>query len=159
MVENSYNYNMKIRFRLAWAKGPVATRHFKAAPCYTLFSGYLSRLSHYVPLAATGIDLKAPESSKVLRWFCHTGTSARSFTSEELAKAVKKMQHSGTKEWEIVIGPPDGFKEGDLAAWRPDCLWSFGPLTLPHELASVVAAEQVYRAYTILAGQPYHSGH
>ena len=36
---------------------------------------------------------------------------------------------------------------------------SFGRITLPHELARAVAAEQIYRALTILAGHPYHSGH
>jgi 23S rRNA (pseudouridine1915-N3)-methyltransferase len=36
---------------------------------------------------------------------------------------------------------------------------SFGAMTLPHELARTVLAEQIYRALTILAGHPYHSGH
>jgi len=36
---------------------------------------------------------------------------------------------------------------------------AFGRITLPHELAAVVAAEQIYRALTILAGHPYHTGH
>jgi 23S rRNA (pseudouridine1915-N3)-methyltransferase len=38
-------------------------------------------------------------------------------------------------------------------------LLSFGAITLPHELARAVLAEQIYRALTILAGHPYHSGH
>ena len=81
------------------------------------------------------------------------------FSSEELAHRVEKMRQDGVKEWEIVIGPPDGFTKEHLDAWKPNALWSFGSMTLPHELASVVASEQVYRAFTILSGLPYHSGH
>ncbi len=150
---------MKIRFRLAWAKGPLAARCFKAVACYELFSEYLKRLGHFTSTEGSGIDLQNAENGRPLRWFCHFSKGAKTFSSEELARAVEKMRHNGVKDWEIVIGPADGFKERDLAAWKPDVLWSFGPMTLPHELASVVAAEQVYRAFTILAGQPYHSGH
>ncbi len=150
---------MKIRFRLAWAKGPAASKHFKAESCYLLFSEYLKRIGHFVQAEGSGIDLKKEEGGKPVRWFCHFSKEAKTFSSEELARAVERLRRDGTKEWEIVIGPADGFKGEDLAAWRPDVLWSFGPMTLPHELACVVAAEQVYRAFTILAGQPYHSGH
>ena len=58
-----------------------------------------------------------------------------------------------------MIGGPEGFTPGELEAMAPGLRWSFGPMTLPHELASVVAAEQIYRALTILHRQPYHSGH
>ena len=51
----------------------------------------------------------------------------------------------------FVIGGPDG-----LALERCDERLSFGPLTLPHQLARVVLLEQLYRAHKILAGEPYH---
>jgi 23S rRNA (pseudouridine1915-N3)-methyltransferase len=57
----------------------------------------------------------------------------------------------------LAIGPADGWSVA--ARQRADLLVSFGRLTLPHQLARVVLAEQVYRALTILAGHPYHTGH
>ena len=56
----------------------------------------------------------------------------------------------------LVIGGSSGLAESLLeeAAAR----WSLGPPTLPHELARVVVVEQVYRAFTILRGEPYHKG-
>jgi len=55
------------------------------------------------------------------------------------------------------VGPADGWSAE--ARNRAQLLLSLGAMTLPHELARVVLAEQVYRACTILAGHPYHSGH
>ena len=57
----------------------------------------------------------------------------------------------------FAIGPADGFSEDAmrLAGIR----LSLGKMTLAHELARVVMLEQIYRAYTILKGHPYHLGH
>jgi 23S rRNA (pseudouridine1915-N3)-methyltransferase len=54
----------------------------------------------------------------------------------------------------IIVGGSDGHSQPLLDA--ADFLWSLGPLTLQHELALVVALEQLYRAHTILTGHPYH---
>lgn len=80
-------------------------------------------------------------------------------TSEDLAGSLRAMRDGGVRSWTIVVGGPDGFSKKQRLEWEPDFRWSFGPLTLPHELAAVVACEQVYRAFTILKGLPYHSGH
>lgn len=56
----------------------------------------------------------------------------------------------------LAIGGSRGLDPGFLA--RAADRWSLGPLTLPHELARVVVAEQLYRASTILRGEPYHKG-
>ncbi len=81
----------------------------------------------------------------------------RALTSPELATWLGARRDQGTQHIVFAIGPPDG--------WSPEALThaafqlSFGPITLPHELARLVLAEQLYRACTILAGHPYHSGH
>jgi 23S rRNA (pseudouridine1915-N3)-methyltransferase len=56
----------------------------------------------------------------------------------------------------FVIGDADGLPADVLR--RAERTWSLGPLTLPHELARVVVYEQLYRAYTIRRGEPYHRG-
>ena len=54
----------------------------------------------------------------------------------------------------ILIGGPDGMSDACRA--RADRLWSLSRLTFPHGLVRVLLAEQVYRAWTILQGHPYH---
>jgi 23S rRNA (pseudouridine1915-N3)-methyltransferase len=57
----------------------------------------------------------------------------------------------------FVIGPANGFSEETKKS--ASLLLSLGQMTLAHELARVVLLEQIYRAYTILKGHPYHLGH
>ena len=56
----------------------------------------------------------------------------------------------------FVLGGPDGL--GGAVLDRAVLSLSLGPMTLPHGLARIVLAEQLYRAMTILAGHPYHRG-
>lgn len=79
------------------------------------------------------------------------------FTSEEFASSIRGLQESGAQTLVIGIGPHDGWSKSTLT--RAAQTLAVGRITLPHELAAVVFTEQVYRALTILAGHPYHSGH
>jgi 23S rRNA (pseudouridine1915-N3)-methyltransferase len=78
-------------------------------------------------------------------------------TSEQFAEGLGRLRDAGTQRLMLAIGPADGWSGAALA--RADRKLSLGRMTLPHELARVVVAEQVYRAFTILAGHPYHRGH
>jgi 23S rRNA (pseudouridine1915-N3)-methyltransferase len=78
-------------------------------------------------------------------------------SSEEFAQQIGRLRDGGTQRLVLAIGPADGWS--DAARQRANLLFSLGRITLPHQLARVVLAEQVYRALTILAGHPYHSGH
>jgi 23S rRNA (pseudouridine1915-N3)-methyltransferase len=78
-------------------------------------------------------------------------------SSEELAEFVQQHLERGTQELIFAIGPADGWMAATLA--RAQQTLSLGRITLPHELARVVLAEQIYRALTILNHHPYHGGH
>lgn len=80
----------------------------------------------------------------------------RAVTSEEMAALVREHRETGTQLLVFAVGPADGWSE---AARRAHRMLSLGAMTLPHELARAVLAEQIYRACTILAGHPYHAGH
>ncbi len=77
------------------------------------------------------------------------------WTSEELARRVEGWRVAA-RPLAFVIGGSHGLASEVLASAA--ARWSLGPLTLPHELARVVVAEQLYRAFTIIHGEPYHKG-
>jgi 23S rRNA (pseudouridine1915-N3)-methyltransferase len=75
-------------------------------------------------------------------------------SSAAFAGLLRKLRDDGIKTAAIVIGGADGLAPDVLARARAKV--SFGAITLPHQLARIVLAEQLYRAATILAGHPYH---
>jgi 23S rRNA (pseudouridine1915-N3)-methyltransferase len=77
----------------------------------------------------------------------------RTWTSVELAREFAQWQLEG-RDIVFVIGGPDGHAPAVVA--RANQKWSFGPLTLPHMLVRLVWVEQIYRAWTIQQGHPYH---
>jgi 23S rRNA (pseudouridine1915-N3)-methyltransferase len=78
----------------------------------------------------------------------------RSLTSPTFAELLAKKRDAGTGSLAFVIGGPDGHGPALLA--RADYKLTLSPMTLPHSLARIVLAEQLYRATTILSGHPYH---
>jgi 23S rRNA (pseudouridine1915-N3)-methyltransferase len=97
------------------------------------------------------IEAKIAEASTVVA-AAREGTG---WSSRELARQLERWLLLG-RPMVLVIGGSHGLDQGmlDRAAAR----WSLGPLTFPHELARVIIVEQVYRAFTILRGEPYHKG-
>jgi len=81
----------------------------------------------------------------------------KQFSSEEFATYLGGLRDSDVQAAVFGIGPADGWSQA--ARERANLLLSLGRMTLQHELARAVVAEQVYRALTILAGHPYHCGH
>jgi 23S rRNA (pseudouridine1915-N3)-methyltransferase len=80
----------------------------------------------------------------------------RAYSSEDFAKRIGEALNSGRGRFVFIVGGPYGV--GPELEARADEFLSFGPMTLPHELARVVLLEQIYRALTILNGRSYHHG-
>jgi 23S rRNA (pseudouridine1915-N3)-methyltransferase len=81
----------------------------------------------------------------------------KELSSEQFAKFLGDYQDRNPLPLLLAVGGADGFSDETRNAAHH--LISLGKMTLPHELARVVLLEQVYRAFTILKGHPYHSGH
>lgn len=81
----------------------------------------------------------------------------KQFSSKEFARFLAEYEERNPLPLVFAIGPADGFSEAARSAAQHTL--SLGEMTMAHELARVVLLEQVYRAFTILKGHPYHSGH
>jgi 23S rRNA (pseudouridine1915-N3)-methyltransferase len=92
------------------------------------------------------IDGRIPERAYV----CLLASDGQTLDSVAFSKFLEERRQSG-RDLCFVVGGPRGL---DLE--ECDMKLSFGPMTLPHQLARVVLLEQVYRAHKILAGEPYH---
>ncbi|MFC0210968.1 23S rRNA (pseudouridine(1915)-N(3))-methyltransferase RlmH [Paenibacillus chartarius] len=76
------------------------------------------------------------------------------WSSEQLARSLDQLATYGRSQVAFVIGGSLGLSEPVLR--RADQRFSLGRLTLPHQLARLVLVEQVYRAFKINRGEPYH---
>ena len=75
------------------------------------------------------------------------------YSTEQLAAALQGWMSTG-RDQVLLVGGPEGLDPKCVA--RAEGRWSLSSLTLPHPLVRVIVAEQIYRAWTILAGHPYH---
>ena len=136
----------------------------KSAPAASLCVEYEQRLGQYVGgLLSERLSTEEALLKKLRRdgrtapSLVLLDTRGRLLSSEELASWIGRERDAGTQRLVFAIGPADGWSAA--ARSRADLVLSFGPMTFPHELARVMLTEQLYRAFTILAGHPYHSGH
>lgn len=78
----------------------------------------------------------------------------KQMTSEELACFIESTNLSGKSRISFVIGGANGLSP--RVKKRADFLWSFSSLTFPHQMAVLILTEQLYRAFKIIKGEPYH---
>lgn len=131
-----------------------------------LISNYLKRCT---PVIRCGTEVFRSESA-LLEWLgrLRGRTEAmimmldgqgKTMSSEALAEWLGKRRDEGVQHVIFTIGPADGWSEAARAEGkRRGGLLSLGTMTLAHQLARLVVAEQLYRACTILTGHPYHRG-
>lgn len=152
---------MRITFCLEWLKPKdSASRAFKSSHALALFTDYLERIKKFSPCDAAGsasASSSQPRGSKL--WVCDRGSGSKILSSEDVARNMDRVGDSGVKDLRIYIGGPDGFSQSRIEILNPELKWSFGPMTYPHELAAIVAVEQIYRSWTILKNLPYHTTH
>ena len=79
----------------------------------------------------------------------------RAWSTEQLSDTLGGWLARG-RDLALLVGGPDGLSEDCIE--RADGRWSLSPLTLPHPLVRVVLAEQIYRAWSLMRGHPYHRG-
>jgi 23S rRNA (pseudouridine1915-N3)-methyltransferase len=155
-----------VKIKIAWI-GKT-----KEPAIQSLTDEYLKRISRFVPVE--GLTMR--DEAALLQMCGHTAPGKSSKTagggkstlvlmdsrgkqlsSEEFARFLADCLDRNPLPLVFAVGPADGFS--DAAVSGAQHVISLGRMTLAHELARVVLLEQVYRAFTILKGHPYHSGH
>ena len=129
-----------------------------------LVQEYLERCSGYTPSMAEGFRSEAALLERLDRQrgrapavMVLLDSRGRQMTSEAFAAWLGARRDEGVQQVVFAVGPADGWS--DAARSRAHLVLSLGQMTMAHALARLVVAEQIYRALTILAGHPYHTGH
>ena len=133
---------------------------------------YQKRLIHYLPFEIRiladiknsrhlSADQQKEREGKALLDLVSSGdelvlldVEGAEYSSPGLANWIEKRMLSGTKQVLFVVGGPYGFS--DAVYKRADSKMSLSKLTFPHQLVRVLFIEQLYRAMTIIKGEPYH---
>jgi 23S rRNA (pseudouridine1915-N3)-methyltransferase len=139
-------------------------QRLKSAPAQALIDEFIKRAGRYIPTRQVPFDSEAVLLASLDRLAGKSPVTlilldsrGEALSSEQIAAKLGHLRDTGTQHVLYAVGPADGWSAAAYA--RADARLSFGAITLPHELALVVLAEQLYRALSILAGHPYHAAH
>lgn len=134
---------------------------------------YLKRLKHLVQFEMVIVpdikntknmpvdELKNKEGAMLLKQItagdklCLLDERGTSYTSEGFAEFINKTSTQGTKQLVFAIGGAYGFSQEVYN--KADCKISLSEMTYSHQIIRVIFLEQIYRAFTILKGIPYHN--
>jgi 23S rRNA (pseudouridine1915-N3)-methyltransferase len=121
--------------------------------CRVMIDDYAKRILRYAELEIAELrdsrKLKIEGSATVIL----LDAAGKQFTSQHFAKWVGDQRDRGVRELVFLCGDAEGFPE-DVRAKATQKV-SLSTMTMPHEFARVLLAEQIYRAFAILAGHPY----
>jgi len=154
-----------VKIKVAWIG------RTKEPAIQSLSDEYLKRISRYAQIegvalrdeeslleaAGRGFPAKAKKSNAAKSTLVLLDSRGKEMSSEQFAQFLGEYQDRNPLPLLFAIGPADGFRGETKSAAQH--VFSLGKMTLAHELARVVLLEQIYRAFTIRKGHPYHSGH
>ena len=133
---------------------------------------YVSRLKHYVPFSITEIpelknvsaltkeQIKTREGELILKNIRNTDDvilldeRGKEYSSMELARILQDKMTYGGRDIVYIIGGAYGFS--DAVYSRANSKLSLSRMTFSHQMVRAIFAEQIYRAFTIMKGEPYH---
>ena len=153
----------------------IAVGRLKGGAERDLASRYIDRaMAAARNIGLTGVDVRETSESRARRpedrkaeegraiaallsggsLLCVLDESGKNLGSPAFAAAIGKARDNGISQFAMIIGGADGIDPA--LRQRADIVLAFGAMTWPHQMVRVMAAEQIYRAVTILGAHPYH---
>jgi 23S rRNA (pseudouridine1915-N3)-methyltransferase len=150
--------NHSVKIKIAWV-GKTKDPAIQA-----LTAEYLKRLRYYAdvegmtfPSEEALLKATGKEGSRTTYSIVLLDAGGKELSSEEFAQFIQEHQNRNPQPLLFAVGGASGFSPGLRRS--VSSVLSLGKMTLAHELARIVLLEQLYRAFTILKGHPYHLGH
>ena len=130
----------------------------RRAETRALVDDYVARVRHYSEIEVHELREATPAAMRKMKiepsaTVVLLDAAGKQFTSQQFARWLGDLRDRGARELVFLCGDAEGFP-GELRASAKHKI-SLSTLTMPHEFARVVLAEQIYRAFAILAGHPY----
>jgi len=130
----------------------------RRAETRALVDDYVARIRHYAEIEVHELREATPAAMRKLKvepsaTVVLLDAAGKQFTSQQFARWLGDLRDRAARELVFLCGDAEGFP-GEVRASAKQKI-SLSTLTMPHEFARVVLAEQIYRAFAILAGHPY----
>ena len=149
----------------------ISVGKIKESNLKNLSNDYVKRISRFCPVdvmeikeekitsSITKVEILRKEGERIIKIVNYPDLIAldihgKQFTSEEFAEMLNRYLLKSRKELQFLVGGPLGIDEEILQ--QSSLRWSLSKLTFPHEVAHIMALEQIYRAFSIMNNTQYH---